>query len=262
MFFPKKNKLIKAFNFKKDQQGILNRYLREQNVWNEHLENTKQHIINCTERCAKDTIIVLGSGWWLDVPVGKLCDIYDKVYLVDIVHSGQIIHNATKMPKVELITTDITGNAAEVIYDVVELHKKKKIKTLIEDIKFDAGNFGIAKHIEASMVASVNILNQLDILLLDYLKKKDIYTIDELKHLRKKIQDAHIDALPKGKSCLITDHIELNKDTYTNEVIRTENLIYTTIPNDPEKEWVWQFDNHQTYHEDYNTHFKVGAYFF
>ena len=66
------NRVLRKFGFKKDQNGIINRYLREKGSWKTHLSNTKKFITDFTKNKAKNSCVVLGSGWLLDVPIEYL----------------------------------------------------------------------------------------------------------------------------------------------------------------------------------------------
>ena len=52
-------------------------------------------------------------------------------------------------------------------------------------------------------------MNQLDILIIDYLKKNSIYPDSELTIMRKMIQQSHLNFLVKHNAVLITDYEEL-----------------------------------------------------
>ena len=92
MFFNGKYRMLKNMHYVADQQGIIERYLKEAESWASHLENTKRAIIESAENKKKDNCAILGSGWLLDVPIEYLCQHFKKVYLFDVVHPTQIKH--------------------------------------------------------------------------------------------------------------------------------------------------------------------------
>lgn len=55
--------ILKKYGFKTDQEGIINRYLREEGGWNTHLEKTKNFILQAAITKQKGIAIVLGK--WL-----------------------------------------------------------------------------------------------------------------------------------------------------------------------------------------------------
>ena len=106
---------------------------------------------------------------------------------------------------------------------------------------------------------SVNLLNQLDILLIDYLLQHFDYSAQELKQFRNYIQKNHINSLPTSKSCLITDHTEKSYNL-ENSFIKKTNLLFTELPDSTIKnEWEWGFDMNGYYKKDTKTIFEVLA---
>jgi hypothetical protein len=80
-----------------------------------------------------------------------------------------------------------------------------------------------------------------------------------LVEIREKIQHNHLKSLPTGKSCIITDYVEVN---YIEKgiPISERSLIYTDINNLTNRhEWGWNFDTRKTYRQKMNTYFKVMA---
>ncbi len=249
------NKILRKFGFKTDQNGIMNRYLRENGAWDEHLNNTKNFILQAAKDKAKGTAVMLGSGWLLDVPAIELSHIFDKVILVDIYHPRQIRHKLRHFRNIEFIDVDITGLAKPVYKSL----KKRKSKPELTGIEAQYDNKFMEAIKNADFIASVNILNQLDILICDYIKNLNLYESDEINLFRNYIQSSHIQLLTKGKSTIITDYKEINTDE-SNNIISRKKLLYTDLPkNNKIEKWKWQFDQNKTYHPDCNTYFKVMA---
>ena len=253
--FFKKNP-IKIMNFINDQKGIINRYFREEGAWNKHLQASKNFIIKASKDKEKNTVVILGSGWLLDVPLQELSEIFKKIYLVDIVHPKEIQHKIKKYGnQVQLIKADITGGAIDEIYNYVNHFKKKKEKKDLKNIKFKDLDF--LKN--ADYIVSLNLLNQLDILIVDYLKQFNIYEEIEILNFRKRIQEHHLQILSKNKSCLITDFEELiyNKD---GNLEKTNSLIFANLPKEKFIEnWKWDFDKTQNYYHNKITILNVLA---
>ena len=112
---------------------------------------------------------------------------------------------------------------------------------------------------QADFYISINILNQLDILLIDYIQKQKLLNPDQEKQLRKIIQTNHIRSLPEGKSCIITDFEEIlyNKE---DNVETKRPLIYADLPEGRfSEQWQWNFDLNKTYYPGKKTIFNVTA---
>lgn len=234
-----------------DQNGIVTRYARECEGWNAHLIKTKNYILNhCCFKHYK-TISIIGSGWLLDVPINEIINEFDKIYLIDIIHPFQIKHKYRKIDKIIFIELDATGGLINSIYEKC----KAKNKFSLDEIKVPEL---ILPH-QSDIVVSLNILNQLDILLVDYLKENIKINDFDIQDFRGKIQQSHINFLSKFNFCLITDFEE---EVYENEkIIETRKTVFPNLDIFNNKEfWDWKFDNSKMYYEANNVNFKVIAF--
>ncbi len=249
------NKAHKKLGYHKDREGLLNRYFREREAWEGHLEKTRQAIIDFSAGKATNSCVVMGSGWWLDVPVEFLCKNFNKVYFIDISHPAQIEKKALQFTNLELITADVTGVADTVWEYVSRTRKKGKFEELIEIIN-GANPFLDKPFANADYFVSVNLMSQLTVFLRRFLEKKSHFTNAEINKFEKLIHQKHIDLLPAGKSCLITDYKELCKAGNT----KSENLIFAELPKASEtRKWLWDFDLSGYYKNCKETVFEVIA---
>lgn len=254
MFFTGKYSILKKMRYVADQQGILDRYIKETNAWASHLEKTKETIINCASNKKRGSCAILGSGWLLDVPVEFLCQNFETVYLFDVIHPTQVKHKMHKHKNVVLVEQDITGGTINEFYESVQLNKSLKKRKEPNEFSFHGFEYNQA----FDYVVSVNILNQLDTLIIDYIEKYGLYNAAEILGFRKSIQQSHIDSLPKGKSCLITDYEELVL-TPGGEIEAVNPLIYVNLPQQNTiNKWQWQFD-HLDYKAGKDVVFNVVA---
>jgi hypothetical protein len=251
---PDNMKILRRMNYLSDQKGIMNRYLDEWDHWEEHLENTREFIIHCLLEGRPETVAVLGSGWLLDLPVEDLVKRCKLIYLVDVYHPPQVLHRTGKMENVRAITADITGGGIQGVYDFIRSYDGSRPGSIL-DIPFQAALPGI----RADYVISLNILNQLDILLIDYMKKHIEIPGDDEMAFRERIQSQHLSLLPPKKSCLVTDAEERllkSKDT----LISTRGLIHCTLPRGRlNQEWIWEFDTRGEYNPGFLTEMLVRA---
>lgn len=244
----KKNRIFRKIGFYSDQNGILNRYKREKKNWDNHLEKTKKFILKSAETKGKETVLVFGSGWLLDIPIEELSKQFKKVVLFDVSHPDKVLKYLKKFKNVETVELDLTGYSSI----IQEITGNTDILNLIPETKY----VEIIKNINADFFVSVNLLNQLDILLVDFITSKNDFSDEIIKKFRKKIQNEHLALLPKNKSCLITDYLQMNynKDSKINET----ELIYTQFPiSNYEENWEWIFDTKGTYNEFSKIIFKV-----
>ncbi|MBI5218416.1 MAG: hypothetical protein HY958_05750 [Bacteroidia bacterium] len=248
------NKILKELGYYDDQKGIIKRYYNEAGGWNRHLENTKKYILKSAESKAKNSIAILGSGWLLDVPIKELSGIFGAVYLFDIIHPREIKQKIKKYHNVKLIECDISGGAIDGAYRVIHEYKKNKTVLPLPGIALN----GFQYNMDFDMVVSLNILNQLDIIVSDYLKKFNVYSNSDISDFKKRIQSKHIETLPEGKTCLITDFEE---KIYCDAVFENKNpLIFATLPKGESVEyWEWEFDMTGNYYKGKKTIFNVIA---
>lgn len=243
---------IRKAGYIKDQNGIIRRYSNEYENWQFHLQKCKQIIISQFARCGKKNIAVLGSGWLLDVPMKELINNFSCIDLFDINHPKPIKRKYQKNLQVNFIEKDLTNG---LISDVNEANT-------INDFVNALNNCNpISFKQDYDLVISVNILNQLDIILCDFVKKKFKVDENDLKQIRTKIQQNHIKMLNKYNSCLITDSVEHQLEG--GEIVAENNLIYCDLSNVKLIDsWEWKFDTRKTYNTKYTTSFIVKAYNF
>ncbi len=251
----KRSQSIRRMGFIKDQEGIMNRYLRESSQWKQHLEKTRNFISESFAHTEAETVAVLGSGWLLDVPLDHLVQRFRRVYLVDIHHPIQIRKLTAGMSQVELIEADLTGGAIEKIWQYSRENRSITQDGLVLDqIPLDPP----LAHIQADALISVNLLNQLDIILCDYILKQKPFQQEALTPFRAAIQAFHLDWISKKPACLVTDILEEVVDK--NGVKSSKALLYTHLPKAMRQDrWWWDFDSLGTYHPGSRTRMEVQA---
>jgi hypothetical protein len=252
MFFSMQHRKLKNMGFVADQQGIMARYMRERNTWQEHLQNSKDFILQFISSQTRGDVAILGSGWLLDVPVDFLQQACNRIILVDIVHPPQIRRKYAGCKNIEFVECDISG-MLDVIYDLTRSKNKGNYAQI-----FQSEPKCFTEIIKADFYVSLNLLNQLDILLVDYLRSKGFCDSGFEMQLRKKIQSAHISMLPVGKSCLIADFEEIVFSSQGQVELVKQNVFVELPRHSANRQWVWKFDQGY-YHPGKNTQFKVQA---
>jgi len=247
--------IIRRMGFLKDQQGIMNRFIRESSGWQTHLEKTRHFISGSFHQTEAETVAVLGSGWLLDVPLDDLIKRFRHIYLVDIHHPIQIRKKTAAMDQVELVEEDLTGGAVVQIWEHLRKSKAPLQEELIKgQISLETPLAGI--HPDA--LISANLLNQLDIFLCDYMLKQGRFQQESLVPLRASIQASHLNWISKKPGCLVTDTIEEVVDRKGNR--SSKGLLYTDLPEGIRSDsWRWDFDSMGTYHPGSRTHMEVQA---
>jgi len=238
----KQAKIIRRMGYIRDQEGIMNRYLREKANWDKHLQNTREFIRSSFRDPALKSVAVLGSGWLLDVPLEALCRRFSQVYLVDIHHPVQIRKKTASMSGVELIEADLSGGAMKQLWELVRNKKKPEGNELLDQMRLHPP----LEQLRPDALISVNLLNQLDIILCDFLSKNDYFQQLESNMLRSVLQKFHLQWITATPGCLISDVEEISKDKKGNS--SSKSLLYTTLPEGNRRDsWTWEFDTRGTY---------------
>ena len=246
-------RILRKMGYLQDQKGIMSRYLREKEGWEPHLLKTRNFILKCLEESRPGSVTVLGSGWLLDFPLHEAYDLCKKIYLCDVFHPPQVMKKISKYPGVVAYEMDISCGLIRYFYEFVRKNKKTGAFQVpeIPDISIPVISPG-------TYYISLNILNQLDIILLDYLRKYFTIPDKELDILRGKIQENHLKYINNG-GCMITDVEEIIENLKTKKQ-EQKNLVYTSIPSGKYcREWIWDFDSSGFYRKKMNTKMKVQA---
>jgi hypothetical protein len=148
-----------------------------------------------------------------------------------------VIRQAGSIDNVELIECDVTGGLIEQVWKKISSYPFFRKADNLEGIiipEYKALS-------DPGMIISLNLITQLEVLPVRYLKKKARIAGDEMFRFRKAIQEKHMDFLSKYNSVLITDYEEVITER-SGEITRIPTLI-ADLPQLVEKEeWTWNFD--------------------
>jgi len=232
----------------------MNRYLREKNGWDYHLSKTREFINTSFAGTSIESVAVLGSGWLLDVPLEDMLARYQTIYLVDIYHPPQVRKKAGPLKQVKLIEADLTGGAIEQIWQTYLEKGLHSIDHLLNMITLS----NPIPHLSPGAVISVNLINQLDIQLTEFIEKKSRISGEDLRPFRHLIQKFHLDWISRTPGCLVTDTVEINVDRHGE--VSNKSLLYAELPDGLRSGgWIWEFDTHGTYLAETLTRMEVQA---
>lgn len=239
--------------FPQIQAGIIRRFLREEGAWTSHLNNSRNFILEIVKEVKPKTIRILGSGWLLDIPILELVELCDSIVLEDIVHPSQIVNKYSSDSRIKFEYADITNGIVDICYS----QKKRDFQY---NSFIDQLNTVNLKNYSEDLIVSSNILSQPSIMLTDYLVAKLKLTNLQINSFAELVQQKLIDALPKGKTVVISDYEEEYYDE-DNKLIGSKPTIFINLPFDStRKEWNWNFDTKMFYKEDCKTILKVVAF--
>jgi hypothetical protein len=240
-----------------DQDGIMRRYRAEEPSWDFHLQKSRELIIKTIDLFNPSAITVLGSGWLLDLPVEKMVMYKRSVTLVDVLLPGTIETRLQVFRHVRFIQNDVTGGLISGVYENVRrgiFRQRVDINKIL--------NFKPYEPPEGSdLVISLNLLSQLDSIPIDYLKKKAKISDEEVKVIKQRVQQQHIDMLRERNSLLITDFYEHPVNSGNGS--EGKSTIAVDLPQGiSREEWDWTFDTRKDYNPWSGTIFRVAGIIF
>jgi hypothetical protein len=248
-------KILRRMGFLSENHGLIDRYIHVEGAWDEHLHQTREFIAGAVAGKNFKNLAVLGSGWLLDCPLELLTDVSGQVWLYDAIHPSQVIHKLRKHVNVTPVKSDITGGCILNAWQAVQQYRKGNGKTAPEVICN-----GIFKMDPTpDYVISLNLLSQIGVMITGYLEQFIPYSRQEIERINFLLQQAHLNLLPNGKSCLITDFREVNT-SLSGGITETSELLNVSLPDSPKRQsWEWQFDPDGSYKSGRKTVFQVVA---
>lgn len=217
---------VKRMDFLNEAIAIEARARRCRDAWAPHQQQTKEAIVDAVRVCEQHrTVLVVGSGACLDIPLAELADMFERVLLIDIVHPL----NSKRHPwnHVIRVTLDITGQM-ETLYHNPEQIPEISIPDFYHDVP------------EIDCVLSVNLASQLPVIPLKYLSHKISHDENDLDRFAKDLLVAHFTWL-SGFTCataLICDKAWERLDVGGN-VIETDDPLHDLISQKTTREWYW-----------------------
>ena len=245
-------RILNRMGYYNYQSSLLFRHLRQDGMWDSHLQHCRNFILRALDLYSPSTVTVLGSGWLLDLPLAEMVERNLNVRLVDIVHPPEVRQQAADIPGIELVEEDITGGLINEVWEKAgNRFILNKLRSLSDIVVPDYNPPG-----EQGLVISLNIVTQLESLIISYLEKHAVIKDEELLALRTEIQGKHIAFLKKHPSVLITDTEEVVTDR-SGRVSTVTNLIAEIPDGRSSEEWTWDFDLTRTDYYNKTSIFKV-----
>lgn len=219
------------------QSGLIYRHLNQESGWDSHLDKCRKYILRAIDILKPGKVTVLGSGWLLELPIAEIVEKTGKVALVDIIHPPDVVRQAGEIDNVELIESDVTGGLIENVWKKISKYPFFRKADNLEGII-------IAEYVPLSdpgLIISLNLITQLEVLPVRYLKKKARINDKEMYRFRKTIQERHLDLLSKYNSLLLTDYEEVITSK-SGEIKRVSTLLADLPPGTDKEDWTWDFD--------------------
>lgn len=248
-------RILKKMGFRADSQGVIDRFIQVNGSWEDHLQNTRNFILKAVANKQITNLAVFGSGWCLDLPLNELAGMAERIQLYDLVHPPQVLHSLRQYNNVDAVAADITGGAVIRAYESVQEFRKQGKKTSPAEICHAVFKPAVVP----DYIISLNLYSQIGELITGYLERHMPYTRDETDRITSLLQQAHLQLMTPGSSCLITDFREYNYNQ-DGTVSETTDTVRFPLPLSANTEtWEWQFDPEGGYKPGKKTVLKVLA---
>lgn len=223
---------VRNMEYLAETMAMQRRSRRYRCAWQPHLDRSRAFILSAAEQCRqRDTVVVLGAGLLLDVPVAELSGLFREVILVDIVFLPQVRRQLRPYSNVKLLQHDVTG-LAERLYDGVHRGMPdlpRSLPLMPETVK------------NAGLVVSLNLLSQLWVIPRAYaLRRLPGIDSERIDDWCGQIVHAHYDFLNAlaGAVCLIADREFVKRDQDGNIISRGSTIAGFNLP-EPDISWTW-----------------------
>lgn len=225
--------------------GLYARYRRVRRSWQPHLQSCHAFIAQTVAATTpRDAVLVLGSGWGLDIPLTTLEHTYRHVYLVDIVHPRAIRRRSRHRDTLTLIEGDLSGLVTALA------QAPHRLSLLLQAPRFP--------HLPpADLILSCNLLSQLPLLPLRYAAQHGGLDVAQVART---ILLAHARWLASLHTpvCLLSDYAMLTYDRQGMCVAQDDLLAGLSLPAG-EAEWDWEIAPWREVHKDFRVVHRVRA---
>jgi len=228
---------------------------RHQAAWRPHLDNTRQFVLSSADTCRnRGTVVILGSGLLLDVPLAELSSIFRQVVLMDVVCLPEVRRRIKAYRNVAFVERDVT-NVAERLYrnGVNNLSKLPEPEPSLP-----------AACRKAGLVVSLNILSQLWVIPRAHASQRmrglDEYAVDEWCGRTVASHYAALRSLACDV-CLVADHAFAKRDG-SGEVISRGSTVHGLELPVPDASWTWNIAPLDKASRTFSKELIVGAWHF
>ena len=208
------------------------RYRRNRAAWQPHLDKTRWFVLSAAEQCrSKSTVVILGSGLLLDLPLAELSTMFRDVVLMDVVCLPEVRGQIKRYSNVRFIEHDVT-NVARHLYENGHnhLHELPEPAPASSEINEDTG-----------LVVSLNILSQLWVVPRAYAVRHLLgLAEDRVEEWCGQIVRSHYTSLLSLPCdvCLVADQEFVKRDS-EGQVISRASSIYDLALPEPDASWTW-----------------------
>lgn len=234
---PTYRRILHRMGYYDYQQGLIYRHINQDKGWESHLSHCRTFILKAVETVKPERVTVLGSGWLMELPISELSERTREIILIDIVHPPDVIEQTRKLKNVKLVEDDVSGGLIQDTWDSASGCHIFRVHISPDDL--DIQEYSLPS--DPGLLISLNILTQIETLPERFLRKKTSLSEDDYSAINEKIQEKHVSMLKKHRSVLISDVVEILRDSNGSQT--EKNTLRTLLPEGTmSDEWIWDFD--------------------
>lgn len=242
----------------REHQAIVKRHRRLAGAWASHLTASREAILAAAARCPqRRSVLIIGAGDCLDVPVAELAATFERVVLADIVVGVEARRWARKLPgRVRCESWDASG-ALVVVAAVKDCMTSEQALTIFSTFPAGAPPGG-----EPDLVVSANCISQLGLVPGHSLpaKKQDSSLPDRCAQAAARQHVLWLGMRP-GVRLLLADVARLNISADGREIKR-ESLSERYGLKQPDRQWRWNLAPIPEWSPDFHRVHEVGAWIY
>ncbi|MEA1651382.1 hypothetical protein UAJ10_20480 [Nitrospirillum sp. BR 11164] len=213
----------RRLGYHRESAAITARARRQSAAWASHLANSHRVVSQAAQRFGRGgTLLVLGSGSLLDLPLDTLAPRFSRIILADIAHGPEARWRAGRDAKITLDLVDLTGTVA----DIVAGRPLKPHCDAYADVAPD-------------LVLSLNLASQLPLAARGLVAAQEGETAADA--LAADIVRAHLDHVARlATPCLILADVERRWLDGQGRVLSVEDPLFgLALPGEPLATWPW-----------------------
>ena len=216
-------------------------------AWQGHVEASHKLIKDHLEKINPSSIMIIGSGILMEIPIEDLLSKAQKIYLVDLVHSNTVRKLARQNPKVALIERDISS--------LLGLLKKGTGPFQLKQIPWrQLPSWDLP---QVDWVISANLLSQIPLMISEVLPM----STETYDKFARSVRDQHIERLlEQAPKVLLFADFETRYIDPSGERIKTEAYDVTLRNLKFDREWLWEISPYGETSKEYKIVMLVKAY--
>jgi len=216
-------------------------------AWQNHVDESHRFIRDHLEKNNPKSVMIIGSGILMEVPIEAILARAEKVYLVDLVHSSTVRKLARKNPKVQLIEKDISS--------LLGILKKGTGPFQLKNIPWkQLPAWDLPK---VDWVVSANLLSQIPLMISEVLPM----TSETYEKFARSVRDQHLERLlEQAPKVLLFADFETRYIDDTNQRIKTESYEVDLRGLRFDREWLWEIAPFGETSKDYKIEMLVKGY--